>query len=138
MTLLHNRALIEALEEQDFDKRLVVTPLLDMGQVGEASIDLRLGSDFLLLRRTLRPGVDVAEPNLEAQIDELYDPIAIPLGKGLWLHPHQFVLGVDFRVRASPADARRVHPRTIVMGTSWAVDRDRRRSSTWLRRLTDA
>jgi dCTP deaminase len=90
MTLLHHEALLEALNEDvDFDKRLVVAPLLDESQVGEASIDLRLGTDFLLLRRTVQAGVDVGSLNLEG----LYERVAIPLGEGLWLHPQQFVLG---------------------------------------------
>jgi dCTP deaminase len=94
VTLLHHEALLEVLnEEVDFGKRLVVAPLLDEEQVGEASIDLRLGTDFLLLRRTVQPGVDVGDPHLHAQLEGLYERVAVPLGEGLWLHPQQFVLG---------------------------------------------
>jgi dCTP deaminase len=101
--LLHHEALLEALDETDFDKRLVVTPLLDEEQVGEASIDLRLGTDFLLLRRTLQPGVDVADDNLAVQVDALYERLAVPIGESLWLHPQQLVLGGTFEfIRLPP------------------------------------
>jgi dCTP deaminase len=102
--LLHHEALIDALDErEDFDRRLVVTPLLEDEQVGEASIDLRLGTDFLLLRRTRQPGVDVGDPNLGTQVDELYDRMAIAVGEGLWLHPQQFALGATLEfVRIPP------------------------------------
>ena len=92
LTLLHHEALAEAMKSEDLEQRLIVTPLLDEAQVGEASIDLRMGTEFLLLRRTLRAGVDVnVDP--QEQIDELYDRITVPLGEGMWLHPQQFALG---------------------------------------------
>lgn len=104
MTLLHHEALRAALaEKDDFDKRLVVTPLLDDAQVGEASIDLRLSTDFLLLKRTMRGGVDVGADNFRAQIEDLYERLTVPLGDGLWLHPQQFVLGSTFEfIRVPP------------------------------------
>ncbi len=103
MTLLQHEALVTALTETDFDKRLVVTPLLEDDQVGEASIDLRLGTEFLLLRRTLQAGVDVGDPGFQAQVDDLYEKIVTPIGEGLWLHPQQFALGATFEfVRLPP------------------------------------
>jgi dCTP deaminase len=102
VTLLHKEALEEAMKAT-LDERLIVSPLLDASQIGEASIDLRLGTDFLLLRRTLRGGVDLADPNLQAQLDDLYEAISIPLGEGLWLHPQQFVLGATLEfIRLPP------------------------------------
>lgn len=114
-----------ALDEEDWNKKLVVTPLLDPKQVAEASIDLRLGDEFLLLRRTLRSGVelegeeerdredkDAAQPEdelarradqLQAEIDDLYERITVPFGDGLWLHPQQFALGASFEfIRLPP------------------------------------
>lgn len=59
VTLLHHEGLVEALEVADLETRLIVTPLLEDSQIGQASIDLRLGTEFLLLRRTLRAGLDL-------------------------------------------------------------------------------
>ncbi len=44
-------------------ERLVVTPLLEPSQIGEASIDLRLGTEFLILRRTTAQASIPAAPN---------------------------------------------------------------------------
>lgn len=101
--MLHYEALKDALEAKDWDHRLVVTPLLDRSQVTEASIDLRLGTEFLLLRRTLRGGVDIADADLQSRVDELYESRHVQFGDGLWLHPQQFVLGATLEfVRLPP------------------------------------
>ena len=103
MSLLQHEALVAALGSKDLDERLVIIPLLDQEQVGEASIDLRLGTEFLLLRRTLRAGIDVGDPDYQAQIDDLYDRIVVPIGQGLWLHPQQFALGATLEfIRLPP------------------------------------
>jgi dCTP deaminase len=93
VSLLHHEALVSALSEGDLADRLIVTPLLQDNQIGESSIDLRLGTEFLLLRRTLRPGVDLGDPALEQELEYLYEPSSVLLGDGIWLHPQQFVLG---------------------------------------------
>lgn len=41
-------------------KRLYIDPLLDKEQIGAVSIDLRLGTDFLVSLVTRRPSIDVA------------------------------------------------------------------------------
>jgi dCTP deaminase len=113
MALLHHEALEAVLnEKRDWDTKLVVAPLLERSQVGEASIDLRLGTDFLLLRRTLRAGVEIAldedgeevtEEQLQGRIDSLYDQRTVAFGEGLWLHPQQFALGATLEfVRLPP------------------------------------
>ncbi|MDX6516443.1 MAG: dCTP deaminase [Gaiellaceae bacterium] len=114
MTLLHHEALEDVLVDADWDKRLVVTPLLDRQQIGEASIDLRLGTDFLLLKKTLHAGVElvneeeeeeesVTPEQLQARVDSLYDRRKIAFGDGLWLHPQQFALGATLEfVRLPP------------------------------------
>jgi dCTP deaminase len=89
------------LSHQELDKgmaattpmkeRLVVTPLLDPAQVGPASIDLRLGSEFLFLKRTSSAGLDISEAH--AAGEGLHERVKVPLGDSLWLHPQQFVLG---------------------------------------------
>jgi dCTP deaminase len=114
VTLLHQAALLDALADDDLDNRLIVTPMLDPVQTGEASIDLRLGTEFLLLQRTLRPGVDISD-DLQPQVNELYGNINVPLGEGLWLHPQQFALGATFEFIRLP-----MHLGAYVLGrSSW-------------------
>src|SRR3954453_18085947 len=104
MTLLHNEALRELMATTTaFEDRLLFTPLLDEAQIGEASIDLRLGTEFLLLRRTRQPGIDIDANDYEAQIEDLYERIVVPFGEGLWLHPHQLALGATLEFLRLPA-----------------------------------
>ena len=116
MTLLHHDSLSALLAtDQPLKDRLVVTPLLDDAQVGEASIDLRLGTEFLLLRRTKQPGVNVGAPDFEAQIADLYERLIVPFGEGLWLHPQQFALGATLEFVRLPA----THGAYVLGRSSW-------------------
>jgi dCTP deaminase len=89
MSVLTNQELKKAMELPLKD-RLVVTPLLDDQQIGPASIDLRLGTEFLLLKKTESAGLDVESIPVETM---LHDRVSVPWGEGFWLHPSQFVLG---------------------------------------------
>jgi dCTP deaminase len=104
MTLLPHEALVRLMAtETPFSQRLIVTPLLEESQVGEASVDLRLGTEFLLLRRTRQAGLDVGAHDFEAQIDDVYERLVVPFGEGLWLHPQQFALGATLEFIRLPS-----------------------------------
>lgn len=116
VTLLHNEELTRLMSaDTPFEDRLIVTPLLEGNQIGEASIDLRLGSEFLLLRKTRQPGIDVAAADFEAQIEELYERIVVPFGEGLWLHPQQFALGATLEFIRLPT----THGAYVLSRSSW-------------------
>jgi dCTP deaminase len=101
--------------DQPYDSRLIVTPLLDPGQIGPASIDLRLGTHFQLLRRTVQPGVDLGADELPA-LEDLQERVDIPFGKKLWLQPRQFALGSTLEYLGLPPDLT-----AYVLGrSSWA------------------
>jgi dCTP deaminase len=101
VTLLHREALTVALDHPELESRLIVTPLLDRKQVGPASVDLRLGTEFLLLRRTLEAGLDPGGKP-QAVIEKSQERERVPLGQSLWLHPRQFVLGTTLEFIRMP------------------------------------
>ncbi len=103
MTTLGRTDLEEALREQDLDRRLIITPLLDPNQVGRGAIDLRLGTEFLVLRRTRRPGIDPVEQSQD-DIDEMQERVVVPFGEQLWLHPRHFILAATLEYLALPDD----------------------------------
>lgn len=115
MTLLHHDELKLALKDPDLDTRLVVTPLLSRRQqLGPASIDLRLGTEFLFLQRTLDSGLDPGK-QAQATIDLGQERARVELGGSLWLHPGQFVLGSTLEFIRMPA-----HLGAYVLGrSSW-------------------
>jgi dCTP deaminase len=87
-------------------QRLVVTPLLDKKrQVGDASIDVRLGNEFVLMRRRAFPHLDLAELDvLKARIATYQERLRIEYGESLVLHPNQLVLGSTLEYIKLPAN----------------------------------
>jgi dCTP deaminase len=101
--LLKREDLDTAINDRPVESRLVVTPLLRPAQIGEASVDLRLGPEFLLLRKTRKPGLDPTSLT-QAELDEMQERVVIPYGDSIWLHPGHFVLAATLEFLRIPAD----------------------------------
>lgn len=91
------------------DDPLVVTPLLEESQIGAASIDVRLGHQFIILRRSSVPRVDPTQVKKSQQLDQWatvlhksQERIRISLFKEFVLHPGQLVLGATLEFIAIP------------------------------------
>ena len=70
---------------------LVVDPLDDIEmQVQPASVDLRLGEEFLEFQRA---NISCIHPNRESEISEYVEETVVPEGEEFILHPGDFVLG---------------------------------------------
>ena len=73
------------------DGELVVEPLDDPElQIQPASIDLRLGREFLEFQRT---NISCIHPDSEQEVDEYVDETHVEAGEDFVLHPGDFVLG---------------------------------------------
>lgn len=91
-------------DEEDENKILVVTPLLspdDQIQKGSSSIDVRLGTHFLVQRRT---NVTSIEPGKKTGRLPSVTRIDIPFGGEFVLHPNQFALGCTLEYFKMPLD----------------------------------
>lgn len=116
MTLLSKEDLLDAMAATTpIDERLVITPMLDVDvQVGPGSVDLRLSSDFLLVRRAEGSGIDPADDDEQA-IARAQERTTLALGEPFWLHPRQFALGATLEFLRMPA-----HLGAYVVGrSSW-------------------
>jgi dCTP deaminase len=90
--------------ERGPDDRLVVMPMLDPDtQIGAASIDVRLGTQFRLLRRTIESGLNASE-HPQASIERGQERVTVGFGQPLWLHPGQFALGSTLEFLRFPPD----------------------------------
>ena len=84
------------LSDADIRRRLaegelVVEPIADPDlQIQPASIDLRLGREFLEFQRTNIPCI---HPNSEQEVDEYVEETYVDEGEEFILHPGDFVLG---------------------------------------------
>jgi dCTP deaminase len=93
MSLLSHEGLEAALAVEELQERLIIMPMLDPEQqVGPASIDVRLGTRFRVLRRTDESGIDPAAHS-QGALERSQRHVIVGFGRPIWLHPGQFVLG---------------------------------------------
>lgn len=105
MTILQREQLRARLESEDPRSRMAISPMLDLNkQLTEGSIDLRLGTDFLIPQRSRSQGIDPGEDDSDRKIAESQDRIVLPLGEAIWLHPGQLVLGSTLEFVHLPRD----------------------------------
>ena len=96
--ILSDADILRRLEEGD----LAVKPLDDPDlQIQPASVDLRLGTEFLEFQRT---NISCIHPNSEAEVEKYIDETVVEDGEEFILHPGDFVLGTTKERVELPAD----------------------------------
>jgi dCTP deaminase len=105
--LLSELQILERLCHWDPDKRLVIAPLINVrDQIQPTSVDLRLGTEFKIIRNArfeylnLLEGQEKAERNL---IDYIED-VTIPFNGKFVLHPNEFALSCTLEYLKLPRD----------------------------------
>jgi dCTP deaminase len=88
------------------DKRLVITPLLDRKkQIGDASVDVRLSNEFIMIRHTNIPSINpTRQKEIREEIGKYQERVRVSLREQFVLHPHQLVLGCTLEYVAVPTD----------------------------------
>ncbi len=73
-----------------YKNELVITPLLEKNQIGEVSVDLRVGTDFLTQHQGRDAFIDTTEDNIDKRaIKSHYTETRRRLGETFLLHPLQ-------------------------------------------------
>jgi dCTP deaminase len=85
-------------------ERLVVTPLLSSGQVGGGSVDVRLGTEFILLKRSARGPIDPLDLHPREAAGDFQERVRVGVGERMILHPNQLVLGATLEFLQVPSD----------------------------------
>ncbi|UOQ44572.1 dCTP deaminase [Halobacillus salinarum] len=83
---------IESLMQEEKKDSLVITPILDDAQLGPASVDLRLSTEFKVSVQTRSPILGVVEEPVETFFQETYREV----GEDFILYPNQLVLASTF------------------------------------------
>ena len=92
MTLLSHDELSDAIYAESLESRLVIMPMLDPDdQIGPASVDLRLGTQFFYVDRIEDAGIDAGD-DLRNMIEARQHRVTVDFGSPLWLHPGQLSL----------------------------------------------
>jgi dCTP deaminase len=92
MMVLSDREIVEAI----FKEEIIVTPLMNVEkQIGSSSLDVRLGTEFKLIRRIKQTHFDLSLPEDEItkQIREYTEVVHIEPLEAFILHPGEFALG---------------------------------------------
>lgn len=90
--VLSDLEIVEALSKEE----IIVTPLLDAKrQIGSSSIDVRLGTEFKLIRRIKQTHFDLmlTKEEIETQVREYTEAVHIEPLEVFILHPGEFALG---------------------------------------------
>jgi dCTP deaminase len=90
MTILGRNKIAELLREQDSNGRLYITPILDKAQISDSSFDLRLGFDFVTIKRG---NVGAFDPAKEEVSPERFRTLHhLNLRGQFYLHPNEMAL----------------------------------------------
>lgn len=99
MELLSKPDIIKSLESGEPDS-FFVDPLLEKEQIGEVTVDLRLGYDFLVSILTRKPYIGVSDP--DRSINSYFQQTRRELGGKFVLYPNQVVLTTSLEYISLP------------------------------------
>lgn len=103
---LLTRSELEASLASNESESIFLDPLLRADQVGEVTIDLRLGYDFLVSVLTRSPAVELrskSEPKYRG-VETYFQETRRALGERFVLYPHQLVLGTTVEYLSLPSN----------------------------------
>jgi dCTP deaminase len=105
MQLLGRKQFEARRKERSPDRRLYIDPLLDENQIGEVTIDLRLGYDFMVSILTRKPyiGLDASDDG-HRSTHSYFRMTRRELGERFILYPSQVVLATTLEYIAMPSD----------------------------------
>lgn len=92
--ILSDKDIKKALE----DGKIKIDPLFP-NSLQPASVDVHLGSDFLVFKNTNNICIDPKEP-----IDDMMEPLTIDENRQFILHPGEFALGMTYETVGVPND----------------------------------
>jgi deoxycytidine triphosphate deaminase len=102
MSVVSRARLVKLLfNTTSFSERLVVMPIIDPArQISDGSVDVRLGSYFIVTRSARVGGLNPFDP--QAILSSYQERLYVPYGWPLWIHPGTFVLGVTLEYLRLP------------------------------------
>ncbi|MGM9512330.1 dCTP deaminase [Larkinella sp. GY13] len=92
---LHKEQIIERLRLEDPSRKLTIRPLLDEEeQIGQLTVDFRLGTDFLVSFQGRDAYINATGSGLEENmpISYFFEPTRRKFGETILLHPNQTIL----------------------------------------------
>jgi dCTP deaminase len=104
MELLHSAEITRRMQLND-KFALYIEPLLDISQIGQVTIDLRLGTEFLVSILTRKSAISLSKENSEYRgVSSYFQPTRRELGDKFILYPHQVTLASTLEYVGLPCD----------------------------------
>lgn len=103
--VLTRKKILEYME-RPLSERLFISPILDRRQIGACSIDLRLGLDFKVARKSRLHSLELLgeRHDVEAAIRKYQESIQLNLGDSFVIHPQMVVLANTLEYVRLPND----------------------------------
>lgn len=99
MSTLSKKEIIDMIEK----KYLSITPILDYDETfDDVSVNVRLGNEFIIMKRQTFPVFDIADKNVNTE--EFQKKIKINYRDKFVLHPHELILGATLEYISLPRD----------------------------------
>jgi dCTP deaminase len=95
MSTLTKAEIINYMEREKITDRLVITPLINPFEFFDAaSINVRLGNEFIIMKKQSFPILDIAnKEELSSRIEKYQERIRIDYREQFVLHPNQLIIG---------------------------------------------
>lgn len=93
----------ERLNLEDPNRGIYLKPILDTNQIGDGSVNIRLGTHFLVPKASDLSHIKPQEMDAK-YVREFQSLVVKTFGESFILHPHHLVLGVMFEFLALPKD----------------------------------
>ncbi|WP_341232033.1 dCTP deaminase [uncultured Methylophaga sp.] len=105
MNILSREELIQSINSEDTET-IFLDPLLDERQIGEMSIDLRLGYDFQVSILTRKPYIEIGkrEGHFSRGVRSYFQRTRRDIGDRFVLYPNQVVLATTIEYLSLPSD----------------------------------
>jgi dCTP deaminase len=95
------------LDSADPNLRIYLKPILDEDQIGDGSVNIRLGTHFLVPKASDLSHIKPEDMDAK-YVRGFQSPVVKTFGESFILHPHHLVLGVMFEFLALPPDVSAV------------------------------
>ncbi len=105
--ILNEAQILERLVDPDPERRIIITPLLKPEeQFGPTSVDLRLGTDFQVMRRTNLTHMDLMKDpeDLSRDVQRHMQHVKVKPTEPFILHPGEFALASTLEYVKVPLD----------------------------------
>jgi len=101
MFVLGTKLILDELRRGKSEAGLVITPL-KLDQIGNASIDLHLGDEFIVFKRASVTDFDIKSKEEFRNVHRYQEKVRINKGVKFVLHPRQLILGATREYIALP------------------------------------